>query len=180
MRIVPALLLAAVAATAAPASAAGLKAAIHAGYDDVDGGGGSGVALGFDLGYDAPLGPLAFIGAVGTFNSSTSKACQTVAAGRACVSADDEYGAVGRIGAALPFGPRAYVLGGGSRLRIKERLTSGAAIIEDKDWRSGYLIGAGVEMPVALFGYTKLEYRHGNYDRGISRDQVLIGAGIEF
>lgn len=181
MRHIPVAIAAALLLATAPAAATGLKAAIHTGYDDVKGGGGSGVNLGFDIGYDAPLGPLAFIGGMATYTSSTAKSCGALSAtDELCTSSDDEYGTFGRIGAALPLGPRLYALGGASRLRIKQRLTSGTAIAEARDWRSGYLVGAGVEMPFAVFGYGKLEYRHANYDHGVSRDQLLIGAGIEF
>ena len=182
MRLSPFCFVACILAAAAPASAAGLKAGVHAGYDDVKGGGGSGRNLGFDIGYDAPLGPLAFIGAMATYSTSTAKSCQALSVtDDLCTRTDDEYGAFGRIGASLPFGPRLYALGGGSRLRIRQTLTSSTTLIaDDRDWRTGYMIGAGAEMPFAVFGYGKLEYRHANYNRGVSRDQVLLGVGIEF
>lgn len=44
----------------------------------------------------------------------------------------------------------------------------------------GLRLGAGLEVAVAPSAYLKSEYRHSNYEDGVSRNEILTGAGFRF
>lgn len=188
MRIVALTLLsAATLAAATPAAAQGFRVDVHTGLDHVvvhGPGDDSGVAYGVGLGYDFDLGKKAFIGPDFSIDDSSTRQCDrsVIAAGdKLCASAGRDLAAGIRAGVRIGDNGRLYALAGYTNARIVARYRD-AAGAKSKSGANldGFRIGAGYEHNFGGSTFGKVEYRYSNYESGVSRHDLLIGAGLRF
>jgi outer membrane immunogenic protein len=186
-----------------PASAQGLRAELHTGYDRVQGGGDrrDGLLYGVGLGYDVTLAPKLMVGIDASIDDSTTKGCESAANVRACVRAGRDLAIGGRVGYAISATDTVYVLASYTNARVTSRVTTTAATPAPtptptpvpalaaaavsstqrySDNLDGVRFGLGLEHNFAANLYGKAEYRYSNYEAGVERHQILAGVGIRF
>jgi outer membrane immunogenic protein len=178
--------LVALAATAAPASAQGFRAEIHAGWDRVqdDVQKDDGVVYGLGLGYDLNVGRNAFVGVDLSIDDSTMKECETSAIvlnDEACLRAGRDLAAGLRAGVNIGERGKLYALAGytNARFRFDYKTPAGVRTRESENL-DGFRLGAGYQHAIGGNTYGKVEYRYSNYEQDISRHQVLLGFGVNF
>lgn len=130
-------------------------------------------------GYDVALGEQLFVGIEGSADASSAKKCVGASGAFACIKAGRDLSAVARIGWKLSDMSRVYVLGGYANGRIKGTFDDGTTVttIANGDGVRG---GAGVELDFGSRLFGKLEYRYTNYQGDFSRNQVIVGFGVQF
>jgi outer membrane immunogenic protein len=146
------------------------------GWDRVQGGGGhdDGVLYGAGAGYDVQRGNTVF-GIEGEASDSTQKASDsglTERAGR------DLY-VGGRVGAVVGGDNLLYAKAGYTNARFSISGTGTGAPLARGDL-DGVRVGAGIEHRLGGSAYVKTEYRYSNYEKGVSRNQVVAGVGFRF
>lgn len=181
--LVAAAAVAALSSTAA--SAQGLYAEIHGGWDNVSVAGESddGIAYGAAIGYELPVSDKAFVGLEASADDSSTKECMNdvLALGdRACVIAGRDLSVVARAGFEVAAGSQLYALAGYTNARIKLTYTDGVNTGSIADNGDGFRFGAGYKRVLGGSTYAKAEYRYSNYESDFSRHQVLFGLGMNF
>jgi len=146
------------------------------GWDRVQGEGqhDDGVLYGAGAGYDIRRGNAVF-GIEGEVSDSTQK--QNVGALTEHASRDLYVG--GRAG---------VVVGGNNLLYAKAGYTNARYTVSGTDTGvdlahgnlNGARVGAGIEHQLSNNMFVKAEYRYSNYEKGVSRNQVVGGVGIRF
>ena len=167
----------------APASAQGVRAEIHGGWDRVSGGGrDNGVIYGVGLGYDHAVGHGLTVGIEANLDDSTVKECQSAGTVRACAKAGRDLSTAVRLGYRVGDAGAVYGLLGYTNARATGTLVGGivpttSRITENLD---GVRLGVGFEQTIAGKVYAKAEYRYSNYEGGSERHQLLTGIGLRF
>lgn len=132
-----------------------------------------GALFGVGAGYDFAVGPAVSLGADVEATESTQKEgdpdIAQVKAGR------DLY-AGGRVTYAVSPTANLYVKGGYTNARFKA--TDG--VVTDAANFDGYRLGAGGQLTLTNKAYVGAEYRHSNYEQGLSRNQVALTVGTRF
>jgi len=104
---------------------------------------------------------------------------------------DHEASLTGRVGYVTEFGVMPYVLAGYSQTRVDHLYTQfGLPFYPESFDRTGWVAGAGAEMPVTGKFSAVIEYRHADYGRDnytaiqgayeVSTDQLTIGVNYRF
>lgn len=156
----------------------------------------SGLNLGAEIGYDAPLGTTALFGAYAGIEGATTKDCSAVVGNdEACLKLGRNFTLGGRIGAKVNPKVMVYAKAGYSngQLRATYRNSDDSTLdFSDHSNRGGVHFGAGVEASVGPQGYVRAEYVRTNYKgyhygaSGVAvtldghRDQALVGFGMRF
>ena len=126
----------------------------------------------------------AVIGADAELTDASTKQCAGAATALSpefCARAGRDIYVGGRIGTDVRPGTRLYAKAGYTNGRYK--LTSDAGqgnVTLDHANLDGVRVGAGVEQAISPNTFVKAEYRYSNYERGLSRNQVLGGFGMRF
>jgi outer membrane immunogenic protein len=176
---------------AAPATAAdfaGPRVEVHGGWDrvQVEAPGTAadprrdGIMYGAGAGYDLAVGPTMRVGLEAELDFAN--AIEKVA-GTTRVKSDSKRDfAVGiRVGAAVADHLLLYARAAYANARVKDgAITGAAASATGTSARDGLRFGAGAEYAVARHVFLKAEYRYSNYERGLSRNQLVGGVGIRF
>ncbi|WP_414901207.1 outer membrane protein [Sphingomonas flavalba] len=165
----------------------GLRIEGLVGYDHVKnhGYGDNAVAYGLGAGYDMQMGR-AVVGGEVEYMDSNAKGCDTDFAAigdKICGSARRDLYAGARVGAEVSPGMLLYAKAGYTNARIATRydgVTGGPASFSDKTNLDGVRVGAGAEYAFSPNSFIKAEYRYSNYEKGVSRQQVLGGFGFRF
>lgn len=158
-------------AAATPALAQGPRAEVHTGWDRISAGGvdEDGIAYGVALGYDMTVGTSLFVGVEGDADFANTKKCIS----GVCVKTGRDLSALLRVGADVGGTTKVYALGGYANGRLRATGLGGAN-------GDGVRVGAGVQTAIGSKLYGKAEYRYTNYEDGVSRNQVLVGLGVQF
>ena len=165
----------------------GLRIEGLVGYDHVKnhGYGDNDVAYGLGAGYDMQMGR-AVVGGEVEYMDSGAKGCETDFAAigdKICGSARRDLYAGARVGAEVSPGMLLYAKAGYTNARVATRydgVTGGPASFRDKTDLDGVRVGAGAEYALSPNSFVKAEYRYSNYEKGVSRQQVLGGFGFRF
>lgn len=155
------------------------------GWDRVDhhGENGSGFTYGGNAGYDFGFGAFR-VGPEIEIMGSTQKNCYAETGGRRCERADRDLYAGFRVGYAASSRVLLYGRGGYTNARFTDRFTITVAgkpvSTVDRDNRSGFRLGAGVEYALTERFFLTSEYRYSNYSDRFSRNQIVGGVGLRF
>ncbi len=173
----PSLVTAAIAAAAAPASAAefvGPRIEIHAGWDraGIDGETEDGVVYGGGAGYDMAVGDAATLG----IEAGVGFATTDVAVGGGALQAKRDLEAGVRLGFRLGAQTLLYAKAGYTNARV----TAQAFGLSLSDELDGVRLGAGAEYAYGAHGFAKVEYRYADYESGFERSQLLVALGTRF
>lgn len=174
------LAIAAAVVVAAPAYAAPatFHGALRGGVDLSDG-----VGVGGTLGVDVGLGGKAFVGISAGLDDSPEKDCVSnffVVGDKVCLSAGRDISAEARLGFRAGGG-KIYALGGYSNLALKPSVSyAGSSVSGSSIKVDGFKIGAGIEYPIAGKVFTRVEYRYGNYEQGVTTHSIMPSIGISF
>jgi outer membrane immunogenic protein len=194
----------AAAATAAPAAAAefsGFRAEVQGGWDnpvinysvfsadDVYWGtyhkSHSGFMYGAEVGYDFPVSDTIILGVLASVDGTTVKLNAehpTISAVSANVGVQWDIAA--RAGFKVADSTLLYASAGYANTQVKyyytDILPPLSADLEVSRRYGGFLLAAGVEQAFGEKFYGKLEYRYSNYQAGVTRNQIVAGAGIRF
>ncbi len=179
---------AAVAAVAAatPAAAEGFRAEVHGGWDRVQGGDehDDGAVYGIGLGYDMNVGKTGFVGLDFSIDDSTMKECERssiLANDELCLRAGRDLAAGVRAGVNVGEKGTLYALAGYTNARFRFDYTTPAGVTtRDSANLDGFRLGAGYQQGFGKNMYGKVEYRYSNYEADVTRDQVLLGVGVNF
>ena len=180
----------ALAQPAGDAAFTGLRVEGLVGYDHVKnhGYGDNAVAYGVGAGYDVQMGR-AVVGGEVEYMDSNAKGCLNdfaVAGDKICASARRDLYVGGRVGAAVAPRVLLYAKAGYTNARMATRYdgVTGSATnpvsYSDKSDLDGVRVGAGAEYAISPNSFVKAEYRYSNYEKGVSRQQVLGGFGFRF
>ena len=142
-----------------------------------------GAAYGLGLGYDQAIGNgKVILGLEGEVSDASTKACATDGTDRQCFRAGRDLYAGARIG--TPLTPNLLLYGKVGYTNARFKLTDddglGGPIIRSSSNFDGVRVGAGLEYAITPQAFVKTEYRYSNYEGGLSRNQVLAGAGFRF
>ena len=177
---------AAVLTAAAPASAEGLRAEIHGGWDHARsaGDGDSGIVYGIGLGYDVAIAPKVELGLDLSADLSTTEECEAGAVlpgDRACLDAGRDLAAAVRLGYKVSDRGTLYALAGytNARFRFDYTTPAGATTRDGRNF-DGLRLGAGYQHGFGERMYGKVEYRYSNYEADVTRHQMLLGVGVTF
>jgi outer membrane immunogenic protein len=156
----------------------------------------SGLNLGLEVGYDAPVGQTIIAGAYAGVEGASTKECSSVEGNdQACLKIGRNFTLGARVGAKVSSSAMLYIKGGYSNGRIRgtyHNFTNSAFHFSDRSNRSGYHFGVGGELAVGQQGYVRAEYVHTNYKghhftdatfritTDGHRDQALVGFGMRF
>jgi outer membrane immunogenic protein len=174
------------AAAAAPASAEGLRAEVHGGWDHsrAAGEGDSGIVYGIGAGYDVAIAPKVELGLDLSADLSSMEECErsvVLVNDRACIDAGRDLAAAIRLGYKVGERGTIYALAGYTNARFRFDYTTPAGVTT-RDGRNldGFRLGAGYQHGFGEKAYGKIEYRYSNYENDVSRHQVLLGVGMNF
>jgi len=176
---------------AAPATAAdfaGARLEAHAGWDrvQVETAGTTkdprkdGIMYGVGAGYDLAVGATLRLGVEAEldFANAIEKVAGTT---RLKSDAKRDFAAGIRVGAAVTDHFLLYVRAAYANARVRDDAITGVpASATRMSSRDGLRFGAGAEYAVAKHVFLKAEYRYSNYERGLSRNQLVGGVGIRF
>ncbi len=184
---------------AAAADFSGLRAELTAGRDkasvqaDVENGSNpirrsnDDVSFGAEAGYDLQFGS-AVIGAYAGVDFSNVETCETLfGSDEFCANAKRNYNLGARAGfnvggAALLYGKAGYTNGRFST--AYENFTNPRENLRDTDNVGGYHLGAGAEVAFGpVYGkaeYLRTEYKEGDLNFNVARDQIKLGIGVRF
>ncbi|WCT75102.1 outer membrane beta-barrel protein [Sphingomonas naphthae] len=168
---------------AAPASAQGVRAEIHGGWDRVSGGGhDDGIVYGVGLGYDHAIGRKLTLGIEANADESSVKECQSAGTVRACAKAGRDLSVAARLGHKVSETGTLYALAGYTNARVTGSLIAGIVPTATRfsDTLDGVRVGVGYEQAISGKLYAKAEYRYSNYEGGTERHQLLTGIGVRF
>jgi outer membrane immunogenic protein len=146
------------------------------GWDRVQGEGShdDGVLYGVGAGYDIQRGNAVF-GVEGEASDSTQKEKFDGLTEHA--SRDLYVG--GRAGAVIGGNNLLYAKAGYTNARYAVSGTSTGADLAHGNL-DGVRVGAGIEHQLSNRAFVKTEYRYSNYEKGVSRNQVVAGVGMRF
>ena len=146
------------------------------GWDRVQGEGNhdDGVLYGVGAGYDIQRGNAVF-GVEGEASDSTQK--ESVDGLTEHASRDLYVG--GRAGAVIGGNNLLYAKAGYTNARYAVSGTSTGADLAHGNL-DGVRVGAGIEHQLSNRAFVKTEYRYSNYEKGVSRNQVVAGVGLRF
>jgi outer membrane immunogenic protein len=167
------------------------------GVDSISGDGHkSGLNLGAEIGYDAPLSPTLIAGAYAGVEFATTKKCSEVFGNdAACLKLGRNFTVGGRLGAKVSPLTMLYIKGGYSngQLKASYRNDDDATLnFSTHTNRGGFHVGIGGEYALSSQTYVRAEYVRTNYndydysdadiDASIDahRDQLLLGFGLQF
>ncbi|HLL29590.1 MAG TPA: porin family protein [Allosphingosinicella sp.] len=174
------------AAAAAPASAEGLRAEIHGGWDHArgDGDGENGIVYGIGAGYDFDIGKKMELGVDLSADLSSLEECRAgvvLPGDRACLDAGRDLAAAVRLGYKVSDRGTLYALAGYTNARFRFDYTTPAGVTT-RDGRNldGLRLGVGYQHGFGEKVYGKVEYRYSNYESDVTRHQVLLGVGVKF
>jgi outer membrane immunogenic protein len=177
---------------ATPAAAAsdfdGARLEAHAGWDrvQVETAGTTkdprkdGIMYGVGAGYDLAVGTTLRLGVEAEldFANAIEKVSGTT---RLKSDAKRDFAAGIRVGAAVTDRFLLYVRAAYANARVKDDAITGVPGSATRtSSRDGLRFGAGAEYAVAKHVFLKAEYRYSNYERGLSRNQLVGGVGIRF
>ena len=141
------------------------------------------VDYGIAGGYDLQRGGLV-LGIEGELADSNAKSCdgtKTAADPRYCAKAARDLYVGGRVGTVVGGNTLLYAKAGYTNARFKatedDGTTETTLFRKDLD---GVRVGAGAEYAIGPNSYLKAEYRYSNYEKGISRNQLVGGFGFRF
>lgn len=150
-------------------------------YGDKD----DGVTYGIAAGYDVAVGQNFIAGLEGEISDSTAKDCSSFASAtdNLCFRAGRDLYAGVRVG--VPVTPNVLLYGKAGYTNARYKLTyddgaSGALNFRDGRNFDGYRLGAGLEYAITPQAFVKTEYRYSDWEDGLSKHQVLAGAGFRF
>jgi len=155
-----------------------------AGWDRVSANGGhdDAVTYGLGAGYDFQTG-MGLVGIEGEVADSDAKACvgsATAADPRLCAKAGRDLYVGGRVGTVVGGKTLLYAKAGYTNARASGSLDDGTTVIRGHQNLDGVRVGAGAEYAVGPNSFVKAEYRYSNYEKGVSRNQVVAGFGFRF
>lgn len=166
----------------------GFRAGIQVGadrsaYDNEDAGideSFGGVAAGFSIGYDFGLGENVVMGLEATAEEANTDYDFKDGSDFVEIDAKRDLGLVGRLGVKASERALIYGLIGYSNARVRARGKVSGVSFNEPGNVDGVRVGAGVETVLGRKGYGKIEYRYSDYSDGLSRNQIVLGAGIRF
>ena len=144
-----------------------------------------GVTYGAVLGYDWQMGGTV-VGAEAELTDSSADVCRRnidVAGDRLCVGAKRDIYVGGRIGTALTPSTLLYGKAGYTNARYGYDYDdggNGSRDFGDGKNLNGFRVGAGLEQKIGPNSFVKAEYRYSNYEKGVSKNQVVAGFGFRF
>lgn len=155
-----------------------------AGWDRVQNNGhDDGVLYGLGAGYDVRTG-MGLVGLEGEINDSSVKQCfgsRTVTDPRFCAKAGRDIYVGGRIGTVIGNNTLLYAKAGYTNARAKLTSNDGTGQFTlGKTNLDGVRVGVGAELALDRHSFVKTEYRYSNYEKGFSRNQVVVGFGFRF
>lgn len=139
-----------------------------------------GLTYGGAVGYDVPVGGSLVAGVEADVNFSTADRDFTDGVDSASFDAKRDLGLAARLGGRIA--PRTLVYGkaGYTNLRIGAKATVGGVSSSDSANLDGYRLGLGLEQGFSRNAYLKAEYRYSNYEKDVTKNEVLTGVGLRF
>jgi outer membrane immunogenic protein len=144
----------------------------------------SGFMYGAEVGYDFPVSDTIIIGALVSVDGTTVKLDAThpnISAVAANVGVQWDIAA--RAGFKVADSTLLYASAGYANTMVRyyyNDLVHPLITAEDSRRYGGLLLAAGVEQAFGEKFYGKLEYRYSNYQDGVTRNQIVAGAGMRF
>lgn len=145
----------------------------------------SGFMYGAEAGYDFPVSDTIVLGALVSVGGTTVKlqpeAQNLLWSTNANVGVN--WNLAVRAGFKVADSTMLYASAGYANTMIRyyiENSTTPALSYSDSRRYGGLLLAAGVEQAFGEKFYGKLEYRYSNYQSGVSRNQIVAGAGMRF
>lgn len=149
----------------------------------------SGFMYGAELGYDFPVSETVILGVLGSIGGTTVS-LDPQAFGTTILGYDVNanvgfnWNLAARAGFKVGENTLLYGTAGYASTNIKYYVTeySGLAVVEYENSRTygGFLFAAGIEQAFGEQFYGKAEYRYSNYSSGVSRNDIVFGAGMRF
>jgi opacity protein-like surface antigen len=145
----------------------------------------SGFMYGGEVGYDFPVSEKIIIGALANVGGTTVKLQPNLPTNFYSTNANVgvNWNIAARAGVKVADSTLLYTSLGYSNTEIHYYTTNSnnsALSFEDSHRYGGFLVAAGVEQAFAERFYGKLEYRYGDYQSGVSRNQIVAGVGMRF
>ncbi|WP_260928647.1 outer membrane protein [Novosphingobium sp. 9] len=138
------------------------------------------IAYGVSGGYDYQMQGGIFVGAMGSFGDSETRACVSDDGDRACIKTGRDLAALVRLGTTVGERSKVYLLGGYTNARaIASASVDGTHVEAHKDL-DGFRLGAGGQVDLTSKLFLKAEYRYSNYQYGVSRHQGVVALGVNF
>lgn len=145
----------------------------------------SGFFYGAEAGYDFPVSDTVILGALASIGGTTvslePQAQNTLYTTNANVGFN--WNIAARAGFKVADSTLLYASGGYASTNIKyyvnNVVTPGLSYEASRTY-GGFLLAGGVEQAFGEQFYGKLEYRYSNYQSGVSRNQIVAGAGMRF
>ena len=143
-----------------------------------------GAAYGFGLGYDQAIGNgKVILGLEGEVSDASTKECGTTnGVDSLCLRAGRDLYAGARVG--TPLTPNLLLYGKVGYTNARYKLTAndglGGPTTRTGSNFDGVRVGAGLEYAITPQAFVKTEYRYSNYEGGLSKNQVMAGAGFRF
>ena len=158
------------------------------GWDRVQANGGhdDGAVYGVGVGYDQAIGNgKVILGLEGELSDATTRECSNFASAvdRLCARTGRDLYAGARIGTPLTSNVLLYGKVGYTNARYKLTYDDGATgsgNFRDGQNYDGIRVGAGLEYAITPQAFVKAEYRYSNWEAGLSKNQVMAGAGFRF
>lgn len=178
MRIFLGVAAAAVMASPAYAGSGEAYGGVRGGLDLNDGFGVGGV-----LGADFGLSDKAFAGLAIGLDDSPAEDCVSnafVVGDTVCVAAGRDINLEARIGI-KSGGSKFYAIAGYSNLALKPSVSfDGVNVSVGSVKVDGFKVGAGFEYPLSSKIFTRIEYRYGNYAKGVATHSFAPTIGLRF
>lgn len=156
------------------------------GWDRVQAGGGhdDGAVYGLGVGYDQAIGNgKVILGLDAELSDATTKECATLnGTDSQCLRAGRDLYAGARIGTPLTSNLLLYGKVGYTNARYKITYDDGLGgpRLRNGSNFDGVRVGGGLEYAITPQAFVKTEYRYSNYEAGLSKHQVVAGAGFRF
>ena len=166
----------------------GPRVEVRAGWDNADAGDrdpkADGVAYGIAAGYDFALTNNVIAGAevgVDLFDNDTRQVSGNTTTD---ASAERDIEIAARLGYKFGDNVLVYTKAGYSNARFEEVLTvggtTGSTRTEISDELNGIRVGGGFEVAISNGLFAKTEYRYTNYEKDVTRHQVMAAVGYRF
>jgi outer membrane immunogenic protein len=145
----------------------------------------SGFMYGAEVGYDFPVSDTIIIGALVSVDGTTVKLDATHP-GISAVAANVgvQWDIAARAGFKVADSTLLYASLGYANTMVRyyysDILPPLSPDLEQSRRYGGFLAAAGIEQAFGEKFYGKLEYRYSNYQDGVTRNQIVAGAGIRF
>jgi len=149
----------------------------------------SGFMYGAEIGYDFPVSETVILGVLGSIGGTTVSLDPqvfgtTITAWDVNANVGFNWNLAARAGFKVADNTLLYGSAGYASTNIKYYVNETNILTtvsyEDSKTYGGFLFAAGIEQAFGEKFYGKAEYRYTNYQSGVSRNQIVFGAGMRF